>query len=343
MTVTKVFISWSGNSQIPNMLKESLMGTFTDKNLSVFVSAENIRTGAEWFKSIKEAITESSITIVCITKENIGSPWIYFESGAASFHNYLVNQTKPLMVILFDTELPKNSPLNEYNNIKWGRGGYEKLLNDINAHIQEGKLQSHQISAIVRGNFPNLNKKIKTALKKSKSCVSGATNRTEIYPDGMEQVVIDKLYLACPMASLDDDIQYQETQKTTIQVRDAINKFCNIPADKIYAPAINIDKRDRFDGSEKAISDNFVELKQSEYYVCVYSKNVPSSIIVEIGYCIALKKKIVVFLKNDVELPYILKGSEKALSFIKIYRYKCAEEIVNIFKKNNKSALMRLK
>lgn len=340
--MTKVFISWSGNSEIPDMLKKSLVETFTENNLTVFVSTKNIRTGDEWFKVIKDAITESSITIVCITKDNIQSPWIYFESGAASFHNYLLNQTKPLMVVLFDAELPRNSPLNEYNHIKWGKEGYEKLLVDINSHMDAGKLQSNQISTMAKGSFPGLSRKIKRALKKSGSYDVNVAKQIEVYPDVVKEVVVDKLYLACPMASLDDDIQYQETQAVTAQVRDAISKYCNIPSNKIYAPAINIDKRDRFDGSEKAISDNFVELKKSEYYVCVYSKNVPSSIIVEIGYCIALKKNIVVFLKNDVELPYILKGSDQALSFIKIYRYSCAEDIIGIFKKNKKNTLKKV-
>ncbi len=89
--MTKLFISWSGNVEIPNALKKSLEATFTETNLSVFVSEGSIHTGEEWFNSIKDAITESALTIICVTKENIGSSWLYFESGASSFHNYLRN------------------------------------------------------------------------------------------------------------------------------------------------------------------------------------------------------------------------------------------------------------
>lgn len=328
--MTKLFISWSGNKEIPNALKKSLEETFTETNLSVFVSTENIHTGEEWFYSIKDAITESALTIVCVTKENIGSSWLYFESGASSFHNYFSEQNKPLMVILFDTKLPQNSPLNQYNHIKWGKEGFEKLLVDINACLNEGKLLDRQIKTMAKGAFSNVDRVVKKSPK---------GKQIETYPDGIKSIIQDKLYLACPMASLDDDDQYQETQKTTLRVRDAISEWCKISSKKIYAPAISIEKRDRFDGSEKAIADNFLELKKSEYYVCVYSKNVPSSIIAEIGYCIAIKKNIIIFQKDDVELPYILKGSDKALSFVKIYRYKCADDIINIFIKNRKNTL----
>lgn len=335
--MNKIFISWSGNPKIAEALKRALTFAFGAMSPSIFVSSENIATGKEWFKTIKENLSDSNITIVCITKDNYEAPWLYFEAGASSFHSG--TEDKPLMVVLFDVELPNGSPLKQYNHVKWERAGYAKLLADINKCLDKSTLNDTQIKAIASGNYKDVNAQINPILKEIRNRHS--RKRITVFPTDKADLVTDTLYLACPMASLKEDEEYQNAQKDITRVYEAIIKFCKIPKSKIYAPAVKITQQERFDGSEKAIEDNFGIMKQAKYYVCVYNKNVVSSIIAEIGYCIALNKDIVIFLKNGVELPYLLSNSDKALNFVKIYEYDDVEDIIEIFKRNQKSALHR--
>lgn len=141
------------------------------------------------------------------------------------------------------------------------------------------------------------------------------------------------------MASLDDEDQYQIVKGAVNKIKTALVTYCRIPSKKIYAPALLIDSSERFDGNEKAVAENFVVMKHIEYYVCLYDKEVSTSMIAEIGYCIALQKNIIIFQKEGVYLPYILQDSDKALPFVKIYHYKKIDDIMEIFKKNEKSVL----
>lgn len=344
--MSKMFISWSGNPKIAEALKESLTDAFGTAELSVFVSSENISTGEEWFSAIKRNLQDSIMTLVCITKDNINAPWLYFEAGASQFHNYSSDgkseemRKKLLMVILFDTELPEGSPLKAYNYIKWGSDGFIKLFKDVNNRLiaeKESTLSVPQAVSLARGTFSAANKKIKPILREISERHSGQIIR--IYPEGENVYERKRVYLACPMASLDDEEQYQSVKRTVQHIKNALIANCKIPARKIYAPALAIDSQDRFDGNEKAITDNFAVMKRTEFYVCLFTKNVATSMIAEIGYCIALKKNIIIFQKVGVDLPYILQDSNNALPFVKIYRYRTANEIIEIFKKNKNRVL----
>ena len=77
---TSVFICWSGvrshkiAKAIENLLKD--MGV-----KGVFVS-DHIKKGAAWFDSIQDSLQGAQVGIVCLTSENLLSPWMHFEAGA---------------------------------------------------------------------------------------------------------------------------------------------------------------------------------------------------------------------------------------------------------------------
>lgn len=344
--MSKMFISWSGNPKIAEELKKSITDAFSTSNLSVFVSSENISTGEEWFAAIKRNLQDSIMTLVCVTRDNINAPWLYFEAGASQFHNYSNTdkseemRKKLLMVILFDMELPEGSPLKAYNYIRWGNDGFTKLFKDINNRLiaeRESTLSGLQVVNLAKGSFVAINKTLKPILREIRERHSGQSIR--IYPEGENVYEKKRLYLACPMASLDDEDQYKSIRDTVQRIKAELVANCKIPAQKIYAPALVIESQDRFDGSEKAIAENFAIMKRAEFYVCLYEKSVATSMIAEIGYCIALKKNIVIFQKAGVKLPYILQDSNNALPFVKIYKYKTADEIIDILKKNKDRVL----
>jgi hypothetical protein len=79
-----IFICWSGDRshQIAKALKgllESSMSSFRKED--VFIS-DDIEKGVSWFQSIETRLETAKAGIVCLTPENLNSPWLHFEAGA---------------------------------------------------------------------------------------------------------------------------------------------------------------------------------------------------------------------------------------------------------------------
>src|SRR5262245_46843273 len=75
-----VFICWSGarSHAIAKAVEKLLEEMDVCK---VFVS-DHIEKGVAWFDSILEKLQDAQVGIVCLTSENLGSPWMHFEAGA---------------------------------------------------------------------------------------------------------------------------------------------------------------------------------------------------------------------------------------------------------------------
>ena len=75
------FICWSGSrsKQIANALHDWLPGVLPGENF--FISSD-IEKGALWFEAIRNHLRIADAAIICLTPENIDSPWMHFEVGA---------------------------------------------------------------------------------------------------------------------------------------------------------------------------------------------------------------------------------------------------------------------
>jgi len=78
----KVFISWSGvpSRELAEALRwwlpKVIQGTIP------FVSAKDIDKGSNWINVLAEELKDSEFGIVCLTAENLTSPWLNYEAGA---------------------------------------------------------------------------------------------------------------------------------------------------------------------------------------------------------------------------------------------------------------------
>jgi TIR domain len=80
----KIFISWSGphSLAVATALKEWLPFIFTD--IQTFVSSDDVRKGKRWLVEIARELSTCNFGIVCLTPDNLESPWLFFEAGALS-------------------------------------------------------------------------------------------------------------------------------------------------------------------------------------------------------------------------------------------------------------------
>ena len=78
-----IFLSWSGDRS------KAIAETFTSWISQVIQAADpwisrDIAKGARWGPEVSDRLSSSKVGIVCLTPENLASPWILFEAGALS-------------------------------------------------------------------------------------------------------------------------------------------------------------------------------------------------------------------------------------------------------------------
>jgi hypothetical protein len=78
----KVFLSWSGS---PSKMVALALRKWLRKilqHLEPWISVRDIQAGRPWQDELAAELKDSNFGIICLTKENIGAPWILFEAGA---------------------------------------------------------------------------------------------------------------------------------------------------------------------------------------------------------------------------------------------------------------------
>lgn len=77
----KVFISWSGelSKNIAEIFRQWIPGVI--QAVKPYYSPDDITKGTRWNSEIAKELDASKIGIICLTPNNLESPWIMFEAG----------------------------------------------------------------------------------------------------------------------------------------------------------------------------------------------------------------------------------------------------------------------
>ena len=82
----KVFISWSGELSHRLALNFQAWLPNVIHTLETWVSSEDIAKGVQWGVALSKELDQNSVGILCITRQNVSSPWINYEAGALAKH-----------------------------------------------------------------------------------------------------------------------------------------------------------------------------------------------------------------------------------------------------------------
>ena len=126
----KVFLSWSGqrSKEVAEALRDWL--PYVLHSVNPFMSSVNIETGQDFFKVLRSELKESNFGILCLTKDNIRSPWVLFESGALA--KVLENSALcPYLIDMAPQDLP--GPLRFFHAASADEKGTRELVRSLNA------------------------------------------------------------------------------------------------------------------------------------------------------------------------------------------------------------------
>jgi hypothetical protein len=105
----KVFISWSGeaSNQVALALAEWIPKVL--QGVEPFVSSKDIDKGATWVTTLADELKDTDFGIICLTEENLSSPWLHYEAGA--IYKSVASRICP--VLLGVSKAKVQSPLNQ--------------------------------------------------------------------------------------------------------------------------------------------------------------------------------------------------------------------------------------
>lgn len=128
----KIFISWSGeiSKQVAYVLRDWLKDVFHP--IEIFMSAEDIDKGTRWSHEISRQLETTSFGILCVTRDNIHSPWLNFEAGALSKSIQLELPGRVCPFLFGITAHEISSPLSQFQATTYDKEDIKRLVFSIN-------------------------------------------------------------------------------------------------------------------------------------------------------------------------------------------------------------------
>jgi hypothetical protein len=141
-----VFISWSGtlSQEVATCFREFLPELLP--GAKPWMSTEDIPKGKGWFSSILSQIGKSPVCIICLTRLNVHSSWVFFEAGGLAF----AMKDPSLCPYLVDVPVSdiSSSPLGQMQCTRFEKQDTWRLVRDINK-----RLENPHDEQVLKGNF----------------------------------------------------------------------------------------------------------------------------------------------------------------------------------------------
>jgi hypothetical protein len=124
-----IFVSWSrpGSRQAAEAFKEWLPEALP--GAKPWMSKQDISKGRPWFASVSEQLSRSNACLVCVTPENVASPWLYFEAGAVA-HAIPGAPICSYLIEVNPAEL-SGTPLGQYQATVFEKDDTWRLIRDL--------------------------------------------------------------------------------------------------------------------------------------------------------------------------------------------------------------------
>lgn len=142
-----ILLSWSKEQSkgVASALHEWL--PTVAPGIDPWMSSKDIAKGRDWFRELQSVLEQTKICIICVTPENVRSPWIYYETGAIATNGpdvlicpYLF-RVAPNMLI--------DGPLGKWQCTVADRDDTWELVKSLN----ETALAAKHDPAMLEGNF----------------------------------------------------------------------------------------------------------------------------------------------------------------------------------------------
>ena len=149
------------------------------------------------------------------------------------------------------------------------------------------------------------------------------------------------VFLAVPMAAYENEAEYQAARSEVLKVVEAFRVDCKF---KVYCAIEQCPTMKSFQTTDVSAKLDLKAIKNSRNFVMIYPRKISSSILVEAGFALALRKYSIYFAANRKELPYMLQDIAGSFPDVCVHELDCASNydcIVNEIKINKTDLFKR--
>jgi len=158
----KVFICWSGerSKAVAQSLRDwmPLVLHFAQP----WLSEEDISAGERWTQSVAKELETTNFGIICLTRENITSPWILFEAGSLA-KSFKESKVIPLLLDLEFSEI--SGSLAQFQAKKVDKDGISEVIQSIN-QAEAQPIPEARTRELFEALWPKLEKQLSAVPKK---------------------------------------------------------------------------------------------------------------------------------------------------------------------------------
>lgn len=164
----QVFVSWSGDISHEVALRLQEWLPLVIQQLKPYVSSEDIAKGARWSSELSRVLDDCNYGIICLTRTNLNSPWINFESGALS-KSVETSRVSPVLLGLKPSEVPY--PLAQFQLTTYTEGEFRKLTMSLNEALASEAVSSSILDKAFTKWWPELQTQLDPLERKLSSAV----------------------------------------------------------------------------------------------------------------------------------------------------------------------------
>lgn len=154
----KVFISWSGSRsrQVAAFLRTWLPDVL--QSINPWMSDSDIEAGMRWSRELEEQLAATRFGILCVTPENVSTPWLMFEAGALA---KTVRDTYvcPYLIELTPSLVP-SGPLTQFQAKQATKDETWDLVRTINGYMGNVGLSEERLERQFVRCWPDLAEKL---------------------------------------------------------------------------------------------------------------------------------------------------------------------------------------
>ena len=182
----KVFISWSGKASrtVAEALRDWLPNVI--QGIEPFVSSKDIDKGSNWSSELLRELSDTDFGIICLTQENLLSPWLNYEAGAI-----MKSITSRAAPVLFGVEKKDvRPPMSQLQMTTITKDDFKDLMTSMNAAMGR-PIDAQRLEASVAVWWPSLDEKIKSITQPTAN--GGKEQSVSFEPDKPQVDLTDKV------------------------------------------------------------------------------------------------------------------------------------------------------
>jgi hypothetical protein len=171
----KVFISWSGERS--HALADALHAwiPLVLHYVEPWLSQADIEAGQRWAEQVAKELEASNFGIICVTRDNVGSPWVLFEAGALA-KSLQGSRVIPLLLDLEFRDI--TGPLAQFQAKKVDRSGLFEVVQSLNQNPTHA-VPEDRVKQLFDALWPEVEKKV-ASIPKAAAVVKHARPQPEI-------------------------------------------------------------------------------------------------------------------------------------------------------------------